>query len=184
MSISKLVKLLRENGVLPDVIDEAVSYCNTVHQEQEDDDLDETMIHQESDADTHKEVDTSTISTTIFRSEEVTLIDREMQAPSGRYTILDQLGRGGMGRVYRVYDQTLRRHVAMKTIHPKLIRHSYVLSHFIEEAQVIAQLQHPNIIPIYDFGETKGGGFFYTMIEVKGFRFDQVIKSVHQDYLC
>ena len=84
----------------------------------------------------------------------------------GDYAIEAELGRGGMGVVYRAFDPRLNRHVDLK-----LMLHTATpsnLGHFREEAQVTAQLQHPSIVPIYDVGQTESGEIYYTMRLVRG----------------
>jgi serine/threonine protein kinase len=73
----------------------------------------------------------------------------------GSYKIVDQLGRGGMATVYKAYHKALDRHVAIKVIHKAFLEDSNFLSRFQREAKVVASLDHPNIIPVYDFSEHK-----------------------------
>lgn len=96
-----------------------------------------------------------------------------------RYQFLEVLGKGGMGVVYKVKDQLLQRTLAMKCLHLNLSYSTENKSRFFEEAQVIAQLQHPNIIPIYDFGTMDDGAMYYTMTEVQGDELSTLIKQVH-----
>ena len=97
----------------------------------------------------------------------------------GRYSYSSVLGLGGMGRVLRVFDERLQRFVALKVILKELSRQPSSVSRFISEAQVCAQLQHPNIIPVYDMGEFEDGRQFFTMKEVHGLTLGQVIEQVH-----
>ena len=70
----------------------------------------------------------------------------------GRYRILAELGRGGMGRVLAAWDPDLRREVAVKLVlEPRAVT-SERLARFVAEAQTTSQLDHPNIVPIHDFG--------------------------------
>jgi len=78
---------------------------------------------------------------------------------SDRYQILTELGRGGMAVVYRARDPLLEREVAVKTIAPGDLRPATV-ARFEREARVIAQLDHPSIVPIYDFGHHRELLFF------------------------
>lgn len=71
----------------------------------------------------------------------------------GPYEIESQLGAGGMGEVYRARDPRLRRDVAIKVLPETLVRDTDRLSRFETEAQVIAALNHPNILAIFDIGE-------------------------------
>ncbi|MBI5667199.1 MAG: protein kinase [Chloroflexi bacterium] len=70
----------------------------------------------------------------------------------GQYEIRDLLGKGGMGAVYRAYQPTLQRHVAIKVLQPSLADDPTFFERFSREAQTAALLEHPNIIPIYDYG--------------------------------
>ncbi|MEE2757883.1 MAG: bifunctional serine/threonine-protein kinase/formylglycine-generating enzyme family protein [Myxococcota bacterium] len=96
-----------------------------------------------------------------------------------RYEKLGELGAGGMGRVLKVKDKLLNRVLAMKVIHGYLFEHESNLQRFVQEAQVCAQLQHPNILPIYDIGILDSGPIFITMMEIKGDSLHQRIQAVH-----
>ncbi len=85
-----------------------------------------------------------------------------------RYEDLGLLGRGGMGEVRRVRDRHLGRTLALKVIHAQGLRRPGLVARFLEEAQATAQLQHPNIIPIYDLGRLPDGRLWFTMKEVTG----------------
>ncbi|MBI2487323.1 MAG: protein kinase [Deltaproteobacteria bacterium] len=75
------------------------------------------------------------------------------------YRITEEIGNGGMGRVYKAIHLTLDRVVAMKMIHPGLLGDLEVISRFCKEAKIQAQLNHPNIVTVYDFLEVSGGYF-------------------------
>ena len=82
----------------------------------------------------------------------------------GRYRVVEQLGRGGMATVYRCYDPTLDRFVAVKVLPSYMTDDPAFIGRFTREAQTIASLKHPNIPQIYDFGEDKG--FTYIVSEL------------------
>ena len=103
----------------------------------------------------------------------------DTEAEIGRYDDLGELGVGGMGEVRKIRDRTLNRTLAMKIIHPNLLSKQNVTSRFIEEAQVGAQLQHPNIVPIHELGRLEDGRLYFTMKEVKGRPFGEAIAEVH-----
>jgi hypothetical protein len=74
----------------------------------------------------------------------------------GPYRILEQLGQGGMATVFKAYHAALDRHVALKVLHPAFKEDPNFLGRFQREAKLVAKLEHPNIVPIYDFAEHDG----------------------------
>ena len=76
-----------------------------------------------------------------------------------RYEVLTELGRGGMGVVYRAKDPVLNRDVALKLIPPGNLTKD-AEERFLREAQIVAQMDHPSIVPIYDLGRHEGAVFF------------------------
>jgi len=77
----------------------------------------------------------------------------------GRYKIDELIGQGGMASVYKGYDTSLNREVAIKIIQTKFGSNDIFVKRFLREAQVLAKLSHPNIVPIYDFGEFEGSPY-------------------------
>ena len=73
----------------------------------------------------------------------------------GRFQIQEVLGRGGMGEVYKAFDPTLQRTVAVKTVRPDIDRPEY-LERMMREAQACARLSHPNIVTVYEAGQVDG----------------------------
>jgi eukaryotic-like serine/threonine-protein kinase len=96
-----------------------------------------------------------------------------------RYHQLGVLGVGGMGKVLKVHDAVLGRVVAMKIAHAALS--SAARSRFVAEAQVVAQLQHPGIVPVYDLGTLGSGEPYFTMPVVGGTTLAMRIRAVHGD---
>jgi serine/threonine-protein kinase len=79
---------------------------------------------------------------------------------SDHYQVDSEIGRGGMGIVYRAKDKRLKRTVAIKLLPPELAFRSDIKTRFLREAETAAQLSHPNIVPIYTVDETEGLVFF------------------------
>src|SRR5436190_16418288 len=77
--------------------------------------------------------------------------------------ILECLGRGGMGVVYKARQKALNRFVALKLLAPERVQDPAFAERFAREAQALAALSHPNIVTIYDFGQA--GGFYYLLME-------------------
>ena len=71
----------------------------------------------------------------------------------GPYRIIEQLGQGGMATVYKAYHASLDRYVALKVLHPAFHEDQTFTMRFQREARVVARLEHPNIVPIYDYSE-------------------------------
>jgi serine/threonine protein kinase len=84
------------------------------------------------------------------------------------YRILEHLGGGGMGIVYKAQDIKLDRPVALKFLPPDLTSDSEAKQRFIHEAQAASSLDHPNICDVHDIGETEGGQIFIVMTCYEG----------------
>jgi serine/threonine protein kinase/tetratricopeptide (TPR) repeat protein len=85
-----------------------------------------------------------------------------------RYQVLEKLGEGGMGRVYKALDLELDRPVALKTIRTEKGRGPDVLKRFKQELVLARKITHKNVVRIYDLGEAEGGVKFFTMELVEG----------------
>jgi serine/threonine-protein kinase len=97
------------------------------------------------------------------------LLDRVTVAVGTKYLIEREIGRGGMAVVYRAVDTRLNRTVAIKVLPPDVAFNQDVRARFIREAQTAAQLNHPNIVPIFSVDEKEGGGLVYfVMAYVEG----------------
>jgi serine/threonine protein kinase len=86
---------------------------------------------------------------------------------TGRYTIIEKLGRGGMGVVYKAEDTKLKRTVALKFLPPELTHVPEVKIRFMREAQAAASLDHPNICTVHEFDEAEEKPFI-SMAYIKG----------------
>ncbi len=78
----------------------------------------------------------------------------------GRYEIKGELGRGGMATVYHAYDPRFEREVAIKVLPHEMLHDPQFRTRFEREAKTIAMIEHPAIVPVYDFGEEEGQPFF------------------------
>src|SRR5438105_3809741 len=79
-----------------------------------------------------------------------------------RYRLEKKVGQGGFAQVFLATDLLLERQVALKVLNPELIDDSDFLSRFSQEARAIARLDHPNILPIHDFGQAEGTAYLVT----------------------
>ncbi|MCQ3938295.1 MAG: hypothetical protein DPW18_14785 [Chloroflexi bacterium] len=109
----------------------------------------------------------------------------------GRYEIKSELGRGGFATVYRAYDPRFEREVAIKFLPPELIHADPQFRlRFEREAKIIAQLEHPSIVPVYDVGEENnqpyfvmrymGGGSLSERIKEHTFTIEEALKVLEQ----
>ena len=98
------------------------------------------------------------------------------RALSAHYELDCEIGRGGMGIVYRAKDRRLKRQVAIKLLPPELAFRSDIKSRFLREAETAAQLSHPNIVPIYTVDELEQLVFF-VMAYISG---DNLAKRLHE----
>lgn len=119
--------------------------------------------------------------------------DGEEQAAEGardgkRYIRGPELGRGGMGVVYRVYDTDLRRNLAMKVLRigvgsttgSATSMGSLLVRRFLEEAQVTSQLDHPSIVPLHELGVDGDGRIYFTMRVVRGKDFQSIVQEMSE----
>src|SRR5687768_16899200 len=90
-----------------------------------------------------------------------------------RYETIDEVGRGGMGKVVRAYDRRLDRPIAIKS----LLGSREHVSRFLHEARITARLEHPGIVPVHDAGRLASGEPFYAMKLVGGRTLEEAINS-------
>lgn len=96
------------------------------------------------------------------------------QVVLGQYELVDVLGQGGMSVVYQGRHHLTEQQVALKILPPELAAHSQVKSRFLEEAKALAQLDHPNIVHLYNFGQ-ENGSFVLAMQFVVGKTWERMI---------
>lgn len=94
-------------------------------------------------------------------------VAHEVGLSIGRYQLRDELGRGGMGVVYRAFDPELGRDVALKVVRAGAAANDAHKRRFVREARAVARLEHANIVEVYDMG-VYAGGVYYTMQYVEG----------------
>ena len=105
-----------------------------------------------------------------------------LEATSGedRYELIRVFAEGGLGRIWLAYDKSLGRNVALKELLPRRAENADARRRFLREAQIAGRLEHPNIVPVYEFGrESKNGQPFYAMRRVVGQTLGEVIAECH-----
>src|SRR5262249_9374853 len=101
--------------------------------------------------------------------------------PTGdaRYEYLGEVAAGGMGRIVAVRDRALRRKVAMKVlVSPDSKASPRQMDQLLAEAQTTGQLEHPNIVPIHEFGTTRQDKCYFTMKFVKGDTLQHIFRKL------
>jgi len=92
-----------------------------------------------------------------------------MELPGERFCDEGEIAHGGSATVRKIYDTILLRHSAMKVMSEKLRPFGDECERFIEEAQITAQLDHPNIVPIHELSVTRDGALYFTMKLIEGY---------------
>ncbi len=100
------------------------------------------------------------------------LLDRAL----GKYIILEEIGRGGMAAVYKARDVELNRIVAIKVLSPYLVGEPRLVQRFMGEARLAANLDHPNIVTIYDIGG-EGGYYYFVMKYLEGRSLKEILSQ-------
>jgi serine/threonine protein kinase len=101
----------------------------------------------------------------------------ERPALPARYELVERIGAGGMGVVWRARDALLQRDVAVKVIAPHLVDEGFA-ERLWREARILARLEHPGIVPVHDVGELEDGRTWYTMRLVRGTRLDVAMATI------
>lgn len=96
----------------------------------------------------------------------------------GRYRLCERLGRGGMGEVWTAEDEKIRRVVALKLLHPKLLEEPGSRARFERESFALTQLEHPRVVPLYDWGTEPQP--FIVMKRIVGTTLRQMLREQHQ----
>src|ERR1700729_3832441 len=95
---------------------------------------------------------------------------------SGRYELTHLIARGGMAQVYRAMDRQLERPVALKVLFPELSIDRTFVERFRREAQAAANLSHPNIVPVFDWGDDSGT-YFIVMEFIDGRALSSILRT-------
>ena len=103
----------------------------------------------------------------------------ESRGRLGEYTLLRELGRGGMGIVYEAEHESLKNRVALKVMHPRYRSDRAYLRRFQTEARSAAKLHHTNIVSVFDYGE-QDGVFYYAMQYIAGVGLERVLADVRR----
>ena len=85
-----------------------------------------------------------------------------------RYRVIEKIGEGGMGKVYKAEHTVLGKLFALKVLNPELAQREDSVKRFINEAKITSKIGHPNIIEVTDFGRTPAGSFYFVMEFVNG----------------
>ncbi|MGV3522907.1 MAG: protein kinase domain-containing protein [Candidatus Sericytochromatia bacterium] len=104
------------------------------------------------------------------------------QSGPPRYNMLGSVGQGAMGEILLAQDQGLRRKVAFKQIHTTMAANPKISQRFLTEAQITAQLDHPNIVPIYSLEATPNGSIGYSMKLIQGKTFKELIQEARTQW--
>lgn len=95
----------------------------------------------------------------------------------GQYKLMEKLGAGGMGEVYKAEHKMLKRPCAIKIIRPSKERDSTSVQQFEKEVKLTAKLTHWNTVEIFDYGKTKDGTFYYVMELLPGLTLEQIVEN-------
>src|SRR6187402_1146153 len=97
---------------------------------------------------------------------------------NGQFRILQKMGTGGMGSVYRAAQPAMNREVAIKILHPKLAGRKDLTSRFRREARAMSQLTHPNTVKVFMYGELEDDGSLYIVMEMlEGRNLNQTVRK-------
>jgi serine/threonine-protein kinase len=98
---------------------------------------------------------------------------------AGRYEIIEELGKGGMGKVYRVDDKKIKEEVALKLIRPEIASDKKTIERFGNELKMARKIRHKNVCGMYDLGEEKGTHYI-TMEYVEGQDLKSLVRQTGQ----
>jgi serine/threonine-protein kinase len=96
---------------------------------------------------------------------------------NGQFQILQKIGSGGMGSVYKALQPAMNRMVAVKILHPKLANRKDLVSRFRREARAMSHLTHPNTVKVYLYGELEDGSLYIVMEFLEGRNLNQTVRA-------
>jgi serine/threonine-protein kinase len=96
---------------------------------------------------------------------------------NGEFRILEKIGTGGMGSVYKANQTAMNRPVAVKILHPKLTNRKDLVSRFRREAKAMSHLSHPNTVRVLLYGELEDGSLYIVMEYLEGKNLNQTVRS-------
>ena len=114
--------------------------------------------------------------TVVDETAEDTLLDRLRRVLAGDFEVERELARGGMGIVFRAVDDQAKRPVALKVLSPELGLTARAAERFKREGRMVAELEHPNIVPVYRVGQI-GGILFIAMKFIEGRSLDEILDA-------
>jgi serine/threonine protein kinase len=103
------------------------------------------------------------------------LIGTEIE--NGEYRVLERIGVGGMGSVYKAEQPSMNRLVAIKVLHPRFATREDLVSRFRREARAMSQLSHPNTARVYKFGQLADGSAYFVMDYMEGTNLAHVVRT-------
>ncbi|MCA9522551.1 MAG: serine/threonine protein kinase [Myxococcales bacterium] len=86
----------------------------------------------------------------------------------GRFEVLEMVGQGGMGQVFRAHQLSMNREIALKVLPLEMASDKEAVRRFLKEAQAVSRINHPNAITVYDFGQTEDGVLYLAMEYIRG----------------
>ncbi|MBN1653051.1 MAG: serine/threonine protein kinase [Deltaproteobacteria bacterium] len=103
------------------------------------------------------------------------LIGKEVD--NGEYRIIERIGSGGMGSVYKAEQPKMNRFVAIKVLHSRYLSRNDLVSRFRREARAMSQLSHPNTARVYKYGQLEDGSFYFVMEYMTGYNLVQEVRT-------
>src|SRR5262249_21010242 len=94
-----------------------------------------------------------------------------------RYELGEEIARGGIGRVFSAYDHGLKREIAIKVLQDRFQEDPQARRRFLNEAKIVAKLQHPGIAPIYELLRMEYNQYFITMPLIRGTTLEKLLSS-------